>query len=175
MLVTALCDQLSQKLGNMGQNVSQQAKNFAEVTRINAQIVEKKQQISKLYIKIGQSYYEMHRDDPYTEEAESIAQISRLYSEIESLDAKITQIKGTVRCSNCGADVPAGSVFCSVCGSKVLKPKQEDDIDTFTGICPVCRHPHREGDFFCNNCGTKLDESNTGEEETIESETSEQE
>ena len=153
----AFFGQISKKLGDVGQNVSQQAKNFAEITRINGKISDNKQQISKLYENVGRKYYEKHKDDPDADESEVLSQIAGLYAEIEEYESKIISIKGTVRCPKCGADVAIGSTFCNVCGEKMVNPGEQTVERELLGICPVCGKPRRKGNVYCNNCGTKFD------------------
>lgn len=52
----------------------------------------------------------------------------------------------TVKCPNCGADVPAGSKFCNNCGQKLVAESK----------CPNCGADVPPGSKFCNNCGHKL-------------------
>ena len=49
----------------------------------------------------------------------------------------------TVKCSKCGADVPAANQFCSDCGSKMVKEKK----------CLRCGNILEEDDKFCGQCG----------------------
>jgi len=52
----------------------------------------------------------------------------------------------TVKCPNCGADVPAGSKFCNNCGQKLVAESK----------CPNCGVDVPPGSKFCPNCGQKL-------------------
>lgn len=52
----------------------------------------------------------------------------------------------TVKCPNCGADVPAGSKFCNNCGQKLVAESK----------CPNCNADVPPGSKFCPNCGQKL-------------------
>ncbi|MEA4889427.1 MAG: DUF6583 family protein [Clostridiaceae bacterium] len=49
-----------------------------------------------------------------------------------------------MKCSNCGVEMPDGSVFCTNCGSKV------------PAVCPQCGTPVKPGAIFCLNCGKNL-------------------
>lgn len=59
----AFFEQLGKHLTDAGQNVTQQTKNLAEITRLNSTISEKEKKISELYLKAGQSFYERHKSD----------------------------------------------------------------------------------------------------------------
>jgi predicted amidophosphoribosyltransferase len=52
----------------------------------------------------------------------------------------------TVKCPNCGADVPEGNKFCGSCGTKMQAEN----------VCPNCETKNTPGNKFCSNCGQKL-------------------
>ena len=106
------------RLADAGQGVAQQTKNLADVTRLNSAISEKERKISQLYLAIGQSYYEAHRQDAAAECPQQIEQIDQLHEEIAQHREEIKQIKGVVKCSACGAEIPLHAAFCNVCGAK---------------------------------------------------------
>ena len=56
-----------------------------------------------------------------------------------------------MKCLNCGADMPAGSVFCTNCGAKAAAP---------AGSCQKCQAPLLPGSLFCNVCGTPVAKQN---------------
>ena len=153
----AFFEQIGKRLTDAGQNVAQQTKDLADVTKLNTAISEKEKKISQLFSLIGQSYYEGHKNDDTAEERDKIAEVNALYSEIFANHEKIKQIKGVVKCENCGADVPLNAVFCNACGTKVkcventMKSAEEDCL------CPACNAIVEKGNLFCNHCGTKID------------------
>ena len=53
---------------------------------------------------------------------------------------------GTIRCTACGVDIPAGSAFCSRCGTRVVTSR----------FCPSCGEAVEAGDAFCGKCGKRL-------------------
>lgn len=152
----AFFEQLGKRLSDAGQNVAQQTKNLADVTQINSAIGAKEKKITQLYMAIGQSYYNSHKDDPFAETPEIVAEINGLFAQIEESREEIKRIKGIVKCENCGADVPAEASFCNVCGTRVNRP--ESDILSVPNQrrCPVCHAPLPEGNLFCNACGTRV-------------------
>ena len=52
----------------------------------------------------------------------------------------------TVKCTNCGANIPGGSKFCPECGQKQAEAK----------FCPECGAKVAAGAKFCPECGKKL-------------------
>ena len=115
----AFFEQLGKRLTDAGQNVAQQTKNLADVTQLNSAISDREKKISQLYLNIGQLYYEKHKGDSTAEHQEIIGEINALYAEIAQNREKIKQIKGVVKCSKCGADVPLNAAFCNACGTKI--------------------------------------------------------
>ncbi len=155
----AFFEQLGKKISDAGQSATQQAKNFAEVTRLNSAISDKEKRISQIFTEIGQSYYEGHKGDPQAEDIERITEINRLDAEIRQCREEIKQIKGVTKCPNCGADVPLNAAFCNACGTKIpLTEPIRDDADTEpTVLCPMCGKSVSASNLFCNHCGAKLD------------------
>ena len=102
-------------------------------------------------------YYEAHKHDHEAEYQENITEISNLYSEIAQNQEKIKQIKGVVKCLQCGADVPLNAAFCNVCGAKTEHGSVAETNDRVHKICPVCHSAVDPEDSFCNHCGAKIE------------------
>lgn len=62
-----------------------------------------------------------------------------------------------VKCTGCGAEIPAGSAFCGKCGNKVVVNKNR--------ICPRCGNSVPYDDVFCNNCGERLNQQQEEKDE----------
>jgi len=54
-----------------------------------------------------------------------------------------------MKCSKCGAEMPAGFQFCGRCGSTA-----------FTYLCPICKTPNPKSVNYCVKCGHWLLDSN---------------
>lgn len=156
----AFFEQIGKRLTDAGQNVAQQTKDLADVTKLNTAISEKEKRVSQLLLRVGQSYYERHKDDDAAEEPERIAEINALYAEIFASREKIKQIKGVVKCENCGADVPLHATFCNACGAKVTRVEPAKKPVQEGCVCPHCQAIVEKGNLFCNYCGTKIESTN---------------
>ena len=154
----AFFEQLGKRITDAGQGAAQQAKNFADVTRLNSAISDKEKKIAQLYQNIGQVYYERHGSDPAPEHQQAVEEIKGLFAEIAQNQEEIKQIKGIVKCPNCGADVPLQAAFCNACGTKMPQstppaaPAPAGDMQT----CPSCGASLPKGNLFCTHCGAKL-------------------
>lgn len=154
----AFFEQLGKRLTDAGQSVAQQTKNLADVTQLNSAISDREKKISQLYLNIGQLYYEEHKGDLSAEHREIIEEIDALYAEIAQNQEKIKQIKGVVKCPNCGADVPLNAAFCNGCGAKIERNESVSGITGAQRYCPACHAVVDPEDSFCNNCGAKIDQ-----------------
>lgn len=156
----AFFEQIGKKLTDAGQNVAQQTKDLADVTKLNNAISNSEKKISQLFLMVGQSYYERHKADGTAEEKEKIDAINDLYAEIMENREKIRLIKGTAKCENCGAEVPNHAAFCNVCGAKVTYTENADQNIEVGRRCPVCHAIAEKENLFCNHCGARLEETN---------------
>lgn len=152
----AFFEQLGKRLSDASQNVAQQTKNLADVSQLNSANSEKEKQIKRLIFELGKAYYEAHKKDFDAEGVEIIGEINTLYREIHDNHEKIKQIKGIVKCNNCGADVPVGATFCNGCGTKVERPTADEASASGQRFCPSCDAVVPEGNLFCTKCGTRL-------------------
>lgn len=148
---------IGKKITNTGQNVAKHTKNFADVAQLNSAISEREKKISQLFLNIGQVYYEAHKNDSEGEYQENIAEISKLYFEITQNQEKIKQIKGVVKCPQCGADVPLNAAFCNTCGTKIERGSGIETNGGIHKICPECHSAVDPEDSFCNYCGAKIE------------------
>lgn len=153
----AFFEQIGKKITNAGQSVVQQTKNFADVSQLHSAISEKEKKIAQLFLNIGQMYYETHKENPPVEYREIITEINTLYSEITQNQEEIKQIKGIVKCPQCGADVPLNASFCNTCGAKVEQNSVVEFKDQLQRVCPICHSVVELNDSFCNHCGAKIE------------------
>lgn len=56
----------------------------------------------------------------------------------------------SMKCTNCGNEMPAGLSFCTSCGTKLVKTKK---------FCPNCGSENSDDSSFCYKCGTSLSET----------------
>lgn len=155
----AFFEQLGKRLSDAGQGVARQTKNFADVTRLNGAISDKERRITQLYQSIGQTYYQRHQDDAAPEFQAETEEIRRLLAEILRDQEEIKQIRGIVKCPECGADVPFQAAFCNSCGAKMTPGTPLQRAAEGKRTCPTCGAVSGEGNLFCTNCGTRLEEN----------------
>lgn len=152
----AFLEQLGKRITDAGQNVAQQTKNFTDITQLNSTISDKEKKISQLMLLIGQIYYEKNKNNTEADFYDKISEINVLYQEIFQNKEKIKQIKGIVKCVNCGVDVPINADFCNACGTKIIHVTNEMTSVTDKRICPKCNTLIENNNSFCTHCGEKL-------------------
>ena len=146
----ALFERIGKKLSDAGQEVARQTKNFTDVTRLNSEVSDRNRRITQLYTALGQVYFEKHKNDPDALEKDAIEEIKTLFEEISQREEEIKQIKGVVKCPNCGADVSINSVFCSSCGTKMESQQADADKESQSAVCPNCGSAVMPDAAFCN-------------------------
>lgn len=126
-----LFDKLGDTIVSVSKDATQKAKDISELARIRMEMRAKKDYINKLYLEIGESYFELHKDDENREFNEHIELIKETKESIEELKRQSGQIKGTIKCEICGHEMPFDADYCSKCGTKLVKPqpqKEDDDM-----------------------------------------------
>ena len=126
-----LFDKLGDTIVSVSKDATQKAKDISELARIRMEIRSKQDYLNKLFLEIGKIYYDAHKDDEEKEFKEQMLLVKDAQEVIEELKQQLGQIKGMVKCTECGQDMPMEADYCSKCGTKLVKPKKEDDEDIF--------------------------------------------
>ena len=78
-------------------------------------------------------------------------------NKIKELQQQIIDIKGIVKCVNCGAEVDKSAAFCASCGTAIPKEAVVEETQVLEDkTCPSCGTVIVGDSVFCGNCGTKL-------------------
>ena len=146
------------KITEAGQGAIAKAKDFADIAKLNSGISEAEQNINSAYTEIGRLYYEVHQNDYEECFAEQFSTVRALSEKIQELEKQIIDVKGVVKCPNCGAEVPKTASFCAVCGSAIpVQPAAEEPVDQDVKKCPACGEIIKSGASFCMKCGAKIE------------------
>ena len=74
---------------------------------------------------------------------------------------RIVEIKGIVKCPNCGAENSKTAAFCATCGTAmpvpVTEPVEVTEQNVVEKKCPNCGEVINDGAAFCAKCGTKIE------------------
>lgn len=144
-------EQIGTKITDAGNAIKGKTQDFTETTKLNSSISEKEKQVAKLYLEIGQAYYERHKNDISCSDLSRVQQVNTLLSEITRCREEIKTIKGIEKCPRCKADVSVNAAFCPACGLQMSQ-----SFNRKMATCPTCGNSVPEGTAFCNRCGTKI-------------------
>ncbi len=119
---------LGKKIGGAAEVAADKAKDLAEITKLTYDISAVQKQIEADYIEIGKQVFLLEKDDPESPVAELCQKIILAQQSVDSLNARIQQIKsegpaaaptasGKKFCQSCGAEVIGEGKFCQSCGT----------------------------------------------------------
>jgi rubrerythrin len=107
------------------ETASQKSQQMVEISRLNLRIRGKKEDINRLYRRLGILAYEAWKEDP----AESLAidgeikevleSIRQLQTEITAMEQDLLLVRGKIDCPACGAVVDRGTDQCPVCQATI--------------------------------------------------------
>ncbi len=153
----AFFDELGKRISKTGQTAVQKTKDVTEIARLSSAISDEEKKINVFYNSLGKKYYQLHSED--SEEALSgfIKGLKECEEKIDTYKKQIQDIKGVIRCTGCGAEIPVNALFCSSCGKKTEMPPKNSDFVT----CSACGMSVSNKVNYCTNCGSKLNEQNS--------------
>ena len=152
--------QIGKRITNVGQDVAQQTRNLTDMTRLNAKIAEKKEEMSQLLFEMGHDYYQKHRKDTDCEEQDYVERLNALFLEIMKYQDEVELLKASNTCKACGARLAEGASFCMNCGARLGANESEErnaENEITVRKCPACGAEAEDEDMFCTMCGAKLD------------------
>lgn len=87
-------DKIGETITTKGKEVTDKAKDLAEVANLKGQIHTCEELIKKRYIEIGKIYYEKHGSTPEEEYADACRDIENAQNTIVDIESRIREIKG---------------------------------------------------------------------------------
>lgn len=87
-------DKIGEMLTTKGKEVTDKAKDMAEVANLKGQIHTCEDVIRKRYIEIGKIYYDKHGSMPEEEYEDACRDIENAQNTVADLEARIREIKG---------------------------------------------------------------------------------
>lgn len=150
----AFWDNLGQKASEATAKAMQKAKEMSDLARLNSMISEEETKINSTYYQVGKLYMTMHPHDHEEEFAGMVASLAEAEEKIKSYRQQIQDIKGVIRCPQCGAEVQSGVAFCSSCGAPMPKVQLVNTDDLVR--CEGCGAMVKKGVRFCTSCGKPM-------------------
>lgn len=124
--VRELLERVRETAANMGEAAGATARyagkcagQLVDVAKLNMKIFDLQGECKELLRAVGQLVYDTHRGEgPDTSGLDSLlAQIDGKYAAIEELKGRISVLKNTRQCPNCGAACGQADKFCKDCGA----------------------------------------------------------
>lgn len=150
---------------NMEWQSPEQMRSLAEASRLNTLISEEETKINNIYCQIGKLYATVHRDDSEEEFAGLVAETLEAERRIGEYRAQMLDVKGLVRCPQCGMELPKGAAFCMACGTAIPKEEaqtaaaMEEETPVENPVkcaCANCGAELEADALFCAQCGTSV-------------------
>lgn len=149
----AFLDDLGRKISQTGQTALQKTKDMTDVAKINGEISEEERKINNAYLQIGKVYAQTHSNGYEEAFADMMLTVKEAQNKISSFRHQIQDIKGVVRCGNCGAEIANTVAFCSSCGTPI--PRQ-GSMGIPARRCSNCGAEMEEDASFCSKCGNHI-------------------
>jgi predicted RNA-binding Zn-ribbon protein involved in translation (DUF1610 family) len=126
--IMAFMDRVGSAISSLADKGVSKTKELKDTAKYTMDIKNTENAISQAYREIGKAYYEAHKADAETE-FEQIGEISELLEELQQLKAKRDEVRGVMKCPNCGAQVKESDRFCTSCGVKLEKPAERVEAE----------------------------------------------
>lgn len=111
---------LGDKVLEVGNSANAKAKDIAELAKLNSKIRTYEAEIQKNYEKIGAEIFATRLETDVNHDFEDeFQEIIDKMEGIANCREMICEIKGTMRCSVCGAEVEKNAYFCKKCGARM--------------------------------------------------------
>lgn len=155
---------LGKKFTDVAKTVSEKTKSGVETGKLNLEVKAKKDEISKLFEKLGKSLYDNRDIVPEMEEI--VLKIDALKEEIAKLSEQIDKINNVRRCPSCGKAQTRDGRFCANCGAAMPEDPVEEPVVEESApaeekqpcVCPDCGAEVEGEAKFCTVCGKNLEE-----------------
>lgn len=156
----AFWDNFGKMASGAASKAMQKTQDFTETAKLNTIIADEEKRISVTYSQIGKLFVELHREDAEEAFFELLEIIRDAEEKISSCRKQIQDMKRTLCCEKCGAEVPRDSKFCSACGAKIVREEEPASAPR----CEKCGTPITDWMRFCTACGNPLPQSINTEE-----------
>ena len=113
-------NEFSKKVSSVARSVTEKSKESAEVTRLNAQLRDAREQLEGLYARYGKLCYALRAGGGSREAVEQLeVRIRAAQLEVDEIADKRDAAREMKRCASCGAVYPKEARFCSACGKRL--------------------------------------------------------
>ena len=118
----AILDNVSETISKVARNIAKGTNKVVESSKVSIDLLEKKDDLKDKYAEIGKLLADCDNKEiiEKLDVADKINEIRALNNEIVELKIKLSELKNTKKCPDCGANISKNSAYCNVCGSKII-------------------------------------------------------
>ncbi len=117
----AILDNVSDAISKVALGIAKGTNKVVESSKVSIDLLEKKDELKDKYAEIGKILADCE-DEEIIEKLginHKLTDIRALNNEIVELKIKLSELKNTKKCPDCGANISKNSAYCNVCGSKI--------------------------------------------------------
>lgn len=165
--------ELKHRLEKGMETASQKSQQMVEISRLSLRIRGKKDDINRLYRRLGILTFEAWQGDkgdrlvPNREMTEVLRSIRKIQEDITALERELLLVRGKVDCPSCGAVLDLRTEKCPVCQTFIRHSITPTPDESFTTAEPQETHAsshHRQSEPFASQTGS------TGQNEQVANE-----
>ena len=118
----AILDNVSETISKMARGIAKGTNKVVESSKVSIELLEKKDDLKDMYAEIGKILVNSSDDEIFEklDIKNKVVAINKLNNEIVELKIKLSELKNTKKCPDCGANVSKNSAYCNICGSKII-------------------------------------------------------
>lgn len=125
----AFFNDLGKTLTQAGQATAQKTKEVADITKVNAKIMDTRGKLDKAYAEVGKKYIELHPENDEEGMKEAVCEVYALEDRLTAFENELRKMKGNVQCPKCGALCDANATFCASCGAELTVSEVVTDAE----------------------------------------------
>lgn len=151
------------------ETASQKSQQMMEISRLNLRIRGKKEDINRLYRRLGILVYEAWNEDKGErlvlsgDMKEALQLIRQFQAEITAMEQELLSVRGKVDCPECGAVFDRGTAKCPVCRAPNPHAKSPSPDDRDSAAEPQASHAsshRRQSEPSVSQTGSSDDDKN---------------
>ena len=96
--MNAFFEGIGRKFSQTGQDAVKKTKDLAEISRINSQMTEEEKKLNKLYMKLGQLYYQMNKETADAVYLDIFQAIGGCLQTMDRYQVMVDEIRGIKKC-----------------------------------------------------------------------------
>lgn len=122
-----------------GKQVADKAENVAGQTKLKFAISETEGKIKEFYAEIGKKIHASYTKGEWVDDTieEKCKKIDALIEELNALREKLSELKESVKCSECGEYNDKENMFCAKCGAHMYENTGKEDRDDDENVITI--------------------------------------